>query len=151
MVSRKSTRMKSTLRSLDERLNRPVQQLSFGKSTASTHQRSTTSPTSPSTPLDLALSIISIAVARYHRAGPAFRKLSETTLWIFAAGTWNRSRYDHEVDRAHENLPAVKSVEEDVVAGKNLVLEALGILRKAEMMDAVDLEDAWRTFEKGIW
>ena len=42
-----------------------------------------------------------------------------------------------------------ESVDADLVAARRLVLEASEVLKKAEMWDVQDLEEAWRVFEEG--
>lgn len=136
----------ATLKMLDDKLHtgneiQNTRKISFNRrpSTATTNA------------LQTALHKVLAAVARYHRAGPSFKKKSEA-FWIFAAGSWNRHKFDEEVKDATKKLPKAKSVDEDLRAGKRMVFEAIEVLRKAELMDVRDLEEAWRVFEKsGRW
>lgn len=132
----------ATLNMLDDWLNDQTDK------TTLPHLPSTTGKLSPSTALNNTLQKIITAVARYHRAGPTFKKKSEA-FWIFAAGSWTRKQYDEEVRQAMEKLPKAKYVDEDLLAARRLVLEGIEVLKKAEMLDAKDLEEAWRVFEKG--
>lgn len=132
----------AALKMLEEWLDNQAQ-----NETTSLFQPSTVRPTTPSALHD-ALQKVITAVARYHRAGSTFKKKSEA-FWIFAAGSSTWGKYDEEVQDAMHKLPKAKSVDEDLGAGKRLVLEAIEVLRKAETLDAKDLEEAWRVFEKG--
>lgn len=130
----------ATLKMLDNMLNNPARQ------STSPPSHTTVSRPTPSSALHWSLQRVITAVARYHRAGPTFKSKSEA-FWVFAAASCTRAQYDEDIKRTLEDLPTAKSVEEDLSAAKSLVLEAISELKKTDIRDAKDLEEAWRVFE----
>lgn len=143
----------------------------FWATTITSHYSSTTSPLFPSsssnttnrrcsrssisTQQDPALALedsltkIVLAVAHFRRAGPLYRHRSEA-FWIFAAGSWGREEFERRVAAAGRKLTKQKEkggVGEDLAMGRELVKEAIGVLRRAEVRDVLDLEEARAGFE----
>ena len=113
------------------------------------HCNQLTASSTSSTLLDEALSKVTLAVASLHRAGPTHARKSEA-LWVFAAGSWNRSTYDGKVAHAAKKLPNKTSARHDVVFAEDLLVEAIALLRRwGDGRDARDLSEAFEKFLKG--
>lgn len=115
------------------------------RSSISTQQDSTLA-------LEDCLSKLVLAVAHFRRAGPLYRHRSEA-FWIFAAGSWGREEFERRVAAAGRKLAKQegggRGVEEDLRMGREFVKEAVGVLRRAEVRDVVDLLEARGAFEGG--
>ena len=112
-------------------------------------------PSSPTrrnsrTVLDQALAKLASAVASLHRAG-SFHKHRSEAFWIFAAGSWSRSKYEEAVAEATKILPGSRSADSDVAFAERRIAEAIAILRKDDGRDADDLVDALWAYRDGDW
>ena len=100
--------------------------------------------------LDQALGKLALAIASLHHAG-SFHKQRSEAFWIFAAGSWTRSKYDTAVAEAGRTLSTSRSADEDVVSAEQRIAEAIAILRKDDGRDAEDLVDALWAYRDGDW
>ncbi|EMC98200.1 hypothetical protein BAUCODRAFT_146762 [Baudoinia panamericana UAMH 10762] len=100
--------------------------------------------------LDTAPSLVALAIAALHRAGPHYARRTDA-FWCFCAGSWSGYRYDEAVKAASTLLSKQLSVANDVLFAADRLLEAISLLkREGDTRDAEDLMNALELFHVGV-